>query len=87
MKSVVGEDALTEEDKSYLTFLKKFETEFINQGKYECRTIFDSLDLAWKLMRIFPRSQLKRIGKGLLDEYFPRDKGHEFEEEGAGLAD
>ena len=87
MKSVVGEDALTEEDKSYLTFLKKFETEFINQGKYECRTIFDSLDLAWKLMRIFPRSQLKRIGKGLLDEYFPRDKGHEFEEEGAGIAD
>ena len=89
MKSVVGEDSLSEEDKSYLVFLKKFETEFINQGKYECRTIFDSLALAWKLMRIFPRNQLKRINNKLLDEFFPRAAGMEFEdeEEGAGLAD
>jgi len=89
MKSVVGEDSLSEEDKNHLVFLKKFETEFINQGKYECRTIFDSLALAWKLMRIFPRSELKRIKAGLLDEFFPRAAGmdYEDEEEGAGLAD
>uniref|UniRef100_A0A7S4P0G0 Vacuolar proton pump subunit B n=1 Tax=Paramoeba aestuarina TaxID=180227 RepID=A0A7S4P0G0_9EUKA len=86
MKSVVGEDSLSEEDKSYLVFLKKFETEFINQGKYECRTIFDSLALAWKLMRIFPRSELKRINNKLLDEFFSRAGGLEFEdEEGAGI--
>mmetsp|Transcript_33858 Transcript_33858/g.95283 ORF Transcript_33858/g.95283 Transcript_33858/m.95283 type:complete len:510 (+) Transcript_33858:127-1656(+) len=80
MKSVVGEDALTEEDKTYLAFLKKFETEFINQGKYECRTVFDSLDLAWKLLRIFPRTQLKRIKKTLLDEYFARDRAQDFDD-------
>jgi V-type H+-transporting ATPase subunit B len=43
MKAVVGEDALTADDKNYLLFLEKFENQFLAQGKYEKRTIFDSL--------------------------------------------
>ncbi|MBP0604708.1 V-type ATP synthase subunit B, partial [Aeromonas sanarellii] len=52
MKAVVGEEALSAEDKLSLEFLDKFERQFINQGQYESRTIFESLDLAWSLLRI-----------------------------------
>merc|ERR1712153_176424 len=47
MKSVVGEEALTEEDKMHLDFLIRFNSEFVNQGPYEYRSIFQSLDLGW----------------------------------------
>lgn len=46
-----------------LTFLGRFEQEFVNQGMGENRSVFDSLDLAWSLLRTFPREQLNRIPK------------------------
>jgi vacuolar-type H+-ATPase subunit B/Vma2 len=61
MKAVVGEEALSAEDKLSLEFLDRFEKEFVNQGPYETRSIFDSLELAWDLLRIFPKEQLNRI--------------------------
>lgn len=61
MKAVVGEEALSTEDKLALEFLEKFEHEFVGQGPYESRTIFESLDLAWGLLRIFPKELLNRI--------------------------
>lgn len=73
MKAVVGEEALTSDDLLYLEFLTKFEKNFITQGNYENRTIFDTLDIGWQLLRIFPREMLKRIPKKILDEYYPRD--------------
>lgn len=33
----------------------QFEQEFIQQGVSENRSIFESLDLAWSLLRTFPR--------------------------------
>nr|XP_022910379.1 V-type proton ATPase subunit B-like isoform X2 [Onthophagus taurus] len=72
MKAVVGEEALTPDDLLYLEFLMKFEKNFIGQGTYEKRTIFESLDLGWQLLRIFPREMLKRIPSAVLDEYYPR---------------
>ena len=61
MKAVVGEESLSNEDKLALDFLDKFETKFVNQGAYDNRTIFESLELAWELLRTFPREQLNRI--------------------------
>ncbi|KAJ1342601.1 V-type proton ATPase subunit B [Batrachochytrium salamandrivorans] len=61
MKAVVGEEALNQEDKLALEFLEKFEKTYIAQGPYEGRTIFESLDLAWSLLRIFPKEMLNRI--------------------------
>lgn len=61
MKAVVGEEALSAEDKLSLEFLDKFEKNFVSQSPYEKRTIFDSLDLAWSLLRVFPKDQLNRI--------------------------
>jgi V-type H+-transporting ATPase subunit B len=72
MRAVVGEEALTSEDLLYLEFLDRFEKEFVSQGMTENRTIFQSLDIAWKLLRIFPKEMLKRIPAKLITEYYSR---------------
>src|ERR1700753_791507 len=81
MKAVVGEEALSPEDKLALEFLEKFETQFVGQGAYESRTIFDSLDLAWSLLRIFPKELLNRINPKIIAEFYSRQaKGKKPEE-------
>lgn len=72
MKAVVGEEALSSEDKLSLEFLDKFERTFISQSPYESRTIFESLDIAWNLLRIYPKELLNRIPKRVLDEFYAR---------------
>lgn len=72
MRAVVGEEALTSEDFLYLEFLDKFEHKFLQQGIYESRDIFQSLNIAWSLLRTFPREMLGRITKQTLDEYYAR---------------
>merc|ERR1712057_153861 len=74
MKAVVGEEALSDEDHLYLEFIDKFEERFINQGPYEMRDIFISLDIAWELLRIFPEDMLKKLPKKIKDQFYPRDK-------------
>lgn len=61
MKAVVGEESLSTEDKLALEFLDRFEKEFVGQGAYESRTVFESLDLAWDLLRSYPKESLNRI--------------------------
>lgn len=75
MKAVVGEEALSSEDKLSLEFLEKFERTFIAQGAYEARTIEESLDLAWSLLRIYPKELLNRIPAKVLDQYYQRSRG------------
>jgi len=74
MKAVVGEEALTSEDILYLNFLEKFEKTFIQQATNDNREIIATLDLAWALLRTFPREMLKRIGPDELDEFYSRDR-------------
>lgn len=72
MKAVVGEEALSAEDKLSLEFLEKFESNFISQSQYESRTIEESLELAWNLLRIYPKELLNRVPKRTLDEFYAR---------------
>lgn len=72
MKAVVGEEALSSEDKLSLEFLEKFEKTFISQSAYESRTVYESVDLAWGLLRIYPKELLNRIPKKILDEFYQR---------------
>jgi V-type H+-transporting ATPase subunit B len=72
MKAVVGEEALSADDLLYLEFLGKFEKTFTSQGHYENRTIFESLEIGWSLLRIFPKEMLKRIPQDILAEFYPR---------------
>ncbi|KAG9298221.1 hypothetical protein G9A89_002709 [Geosiphon pyriformis] len=74
MKAVVGEEALNQEDKLSLEFLEKFEKTYIAQGAYESRTIYEGLDLAWSILRIFPKEMLNRIPQNILQEFYQRDR-------------
>ncbi|KAL7068276.1 putative vacuolar ATP synthase subunit B [Cryptosporidium serpentis] len=74
MMAVVGEEALSSDDLLYLEFTNKFESKFLSQGPYEKRDIFESLDLAWELLRTFPEDMLKKIKSDLLQKYYPRDR-------------
>ena len=69
---ILGESALTEIDKLYAKFADRFEKEYVSQG-YDCnRSIEETLDLGWELLRILPRSELKRIDDKFLDMYYDK---------------
>merc|ERR1712070_1279134 len=70
MKAVVGEEALSEDEHKYLEFTEKFEEQFVAQGPYQNRDIFESLNVAWRLLRIFPKELLKKIPAKIKDEYW-----------------
>jgi hypothetical protein len=44
----------------------------IRVGKDENRTVFESLDLAWSLLRIFPKEMLTRIPNDIIEEYYQK---------------
>ncbi|HHT9126731.1 MAG TPA: V-type ATP synthase subunit B [Candidatus Brocadiia bacterium] len=67
--AIVGEEALSELDKKYLRFADAFEKSFIGQG-FTNRTIEETLTLAWRLLSIFPESELRRINKQVITKYF-----------------
>ena len=66
----MGESALSDTDKLYAKFAEAFEKEYVNQGFETERTIEQTLDLGWKLMRILPKSELKRIRLEYIDKYW-----------------
>ena len=67
---ILGEAALTDIDKLYAKFADEFEKEYVSQGYDTDRSIEETLDIGWKLLRILPRSELKRINDKFLDEYY-----------------
>lgn len=69
LATILGEAALTPLDKKYLNFAQEFENQFVRQGLYEDRTIFKTLDLAWQLLSILPKEELKRIKDQYIDKY------------------
>lgn len=71
---VLGESALSDTDKLYVEFTKRFEEEYINQGFQTNRSIEETLDLGWELLSILPRTELKRIKDDMLDQYLPQTK-------------
>lgn len=66
---ILGESALSKADKAFAKFAEAFDAEYVNQGYYTNRSIFDTLNLGWKLLNIIPRSELKRIKDAYLDKY------------------
>ena len=70
LATVLGESALSDIDKLYAIFADRFEREYISQGFESNRSILDTLELGWDLLRILPRSELKRVSTKHLDEYY-----------------
>lgn len=67
---ILGEAALTEIDKKYAQFAEAFEKEYVSQGYTTNRDIEQTLEKGWELLRILPRSELKRIKDEYLDKYY-----------------
>ncbi len=74
LASVIGEEELSPSDKKYIEFGHHFETQFVNQGFNENRTIEQSLDLGWQLLSTLPRGELDRVDDATLDTYYERAK-------------
>ena len=69
---ILGEAALTENDKKYVEFTNRFESDYVDQGNYTNRTIEETLELGWDLIKILPREDLTRIRDEMLDKYLPK---------------
>jgi V/A-type H+-transporting ATPase subunit B len=68
---VLGESSLSDVDKIYLNFANQFENQFIGQGFQENRSVIQSLDLGWELLRQFPITELKRLNQKTIDKFHP----------------
>jgi V/A-type H+/Na+-transporting ATPase subunit B len=69
LMAIVGEDALTDLDRKYLRFSNAFEAEMIGQGMIR-RPVEDTFALGWKLMGHLPKSELTRIKRETVDQYY-----------------
>ncbi len=70
LASVIGEDELSDLDKKYMVFGRRFEEEFIKQATDENRTIDQTLDIGWRLLSELPKDALDRIDAVLLKKYY-----------------
>ena len=70
LMTILGEAALTDIDLLYAKFADEFEKKYVSQGYDNDRSIEETLDIGWELLRLLPRSELKRISDKLLDEYY-----------------
>ncbi len=71
LATILGDSALSEADKAFAKFAEAFDLEYVNQGYSNNRTITDTLDLGWELLKIIPRGELKRIRQEYIDKYLP----------------
>lgn len=69
LSAILGEAALSDTDKLFAKFAGQFEKVYINQGFNADRSIEETLDLGWELLKILPVSELKRIRQAYIDKY------------------
>ena len=74
LAAILGDAALSEVDRLYAKFAEAFEKQYIAQGFEKNRSIVDTLDLGWRLMRILPQSVLKRIKRQYIDQYLDKNE-------------
>ena len=70
LASVIGEEELTPLDHSYLEFGRVFEQKFVSQGKDENRSIEQTLDIGWEVLRSLPVDELHRITDEEIEKYY-----------------
>ncbi len=67
LASVVGEEGLSETDRSYLAFGTQFEKQLVNQ--HGPRPLEASMEVGWRLLAALPRSELARLSDAQIDRY------------------
>ena len=71
LMTILGEAALSDDDKQFAKFADAFEQRYVNQGNNTNRTIEDTLNLGWELLSLLPRTEIKRIKPELIEKYMP----------------
>jgi V-type H+-transporting ATPase subunit B len=74
LKAVVGEEALSPEERQFLDFERDFEGKFLSQDPYDNRDIFTSLNMCWELLEVFKPEALKQIKPDIRDLFYKRDR-------------
>ncbi len=71
--NIVGREALSERDNKFLDFADRFESEFVQQGYDNSRSIDETLELGWDLLSMLPKEALNRIDEDLIEEHYRED--------------
>ncbi|MFA5577064.1 MAG: V-type ATP synthase subunit B [Tissierellaceae bacterium] len=71
---ILGDAALSDTDKAFAAFADEFEKRYVSQGYVNNRQILDTLELGWDLLKLLPRTELKRIRDEYLEKYLPLDE-------------
>jgi len=87
LATIMGEAALSDEDKKYMKFADRFEAKYVSQDYYENRTVIETLDLGWELLSMFENAELKRIDIELIDKYMPKFREKKTESNSSESAD
>ncbi|TDW30140.1 V-type ATP synthase subunit B [Cryobacterium psychrophilum] len=75
LAELVGAEALSETDRSYLAFRGLVEDDLFNQGRDEIRALDDTLGRAWTALAALPVPELTMISTELLQRYLPAQPG------------
>lgn len=71
LAELIGTEALTPTDRTYLTFDDAFATELVDQRSDESRSLTETLQRAWDVVCRLPRSELSMLPAELLDRHQP----------------
>ena len=72
LMTILGEAALSEDDKLYAKFAEEFEKQYVGQGNNVNRSIEETLTIGWELLSILPTRELKRIKPEYIEKYLPK---------------
>ncbi len=73
LMAILGESALSDIDLIYAKFADEFEKQYVSQGFRTDRTIEQTLETGWNLLKMLPRAELKRVRDEYLDKYMPKE--------------
>jgi V/A-type H+-transporting ATPase subunit B len=76
LTAIIGTEGLGATEKRVLTFTRRFEQQFLNQGS-EPRALPESLELGWDLLAEVPRGELRRVEDKHIEQYMPKREGVE----------
>jgi V/A-type H+-transporting ATPase subunit B len=74
LADLVGEDALSETDRRYVSFADTLNREVIGQSVAETRSLEQTLDRIWQALSVLPRRELTMVSSDQLATHLPRSR-------------
>ncbi|NLF21331.1 MAG: V-type ATP synthase subunit B [Clostridiaceae bacterium] len=70
---ILGESALSDLDKIYAHFSDEFEANYLNQSFTYSRDIEETMKIGWRLLRLLPSSELRRVNSKWIEKYYKNE--------------